>query len=207
VTAVDRLTDAPGVRAATELDIPTLAVSLARAFATDPVQRWIIPANHRHRRMTELFQHLLAMELAVGRVDTTPDCVGAAIWAAPGRWRLDLQAARPLAEASVRILGANLERSVRLSQVMEANHPDGEPHWYLATLGTHPDWQRRGVGARLLQHVLTTCDEEGIPAYLESSKEQNVPYYRHHGFEVTEAFDVAPDGPRLWGMWREPQTG
>jgi hypothetical protein len=58
-----------------------------------------------------------------------------------------------------------------------------------------------------LQQVLTSCDEEGVPAYLESSKEQNVPYYRHHGFEVTGAFDVAPDGPRLWGMWREPRTG
>jgi ribosomal protein S18 acetylase RimI-like enzyme len=202
---VEDPTQPDGVRAANAGDIPALATSLARAFATDPVQRWIVPVHNRQRRMAELFHHLLGMELEVGRVDTTPDGVAAAIWAAPGRWRLDERAARPLAEASERILGANLVRSVRLAQVMEANHPDDRLHWYLATLGTHPDWQRRGIGTRVLRPVLARCDEEGVPAYLESSKEQNVPYYRRHGFEVTASFDVAPDGPTLWGMWREPR--
>ena len=33
--------------------------------------------------------------------------------------------------------------------------------------------------------VLETCDREGIAAYLESSKESNIGFYRHRGFEVT----------------------
>jgi len=47
-------------------------------------------------------------------------------------------------------------------------------------------------------------DAEGLPAYLESSKESNVPFYERHGFAVTETFDL-PDGPRLWLMWRDPR--
>ena len=52
--------------------------------------------------------------------------------------------------------------------------------------------------------LLERCDREGIPAYLESSKEKNVPFYRRHGFEVTREIQL-PNGPMLWAMWRQPR--
>jgi len=32
--------------------------------------------------------------------------------------------------------------------------------------------------------ILEHCDSEGMPAYLESSKESNIAFYRRHGFKV-----------------------
>ena len=64
--------------------------------------------------------------------------------------------------------------------------------------------QGKGVGTALLRPVLEHCDAEGIPCYLESSKERNVPFYRRHGFEVVEEVSLPDDGPMLWTMWREP---
>jgi len=52
--------------------------------------------------------------------------------------------------------------------------------------------------------VLDICDREGLAAYLESSKESNVAFYRRRGFEVTGEVSVPDSSVRLWLMWREP---
>ena len=51
---------------------------------------------------------------------------------------------------------------------------------------------------------LSRCDAEHAPAYLESSKPDNVPYYERFGFEVTGEI-VVPNGPTLIPMWRRPR--
>ena len=71
-------------------------------------------------------------------------------------------------------------RSWRRCRRIEKAHPK-EPHWYLGVLGTDPDHQGKGIGAALLAPVLERCDREGMPAYLESSKESNIPYYERFG--------------------------
>ena len=96
-------------------------------------------------------------------------------------------------------------RALRLLFEIDGLHPR-EPHWYLATLGTVPERQGQGVGAALLQPVLTLADEDGVPAYLESSKERNVPFYARFGFEVVEELHSKVGSPPMWRMWREPHV-
>lgn len=81
----------------------------------------------------------------------------------------------------------------------------GGEHWYLAALGTDPEAQGRGLAAAVLAPVLDGCDTDGLGAYLESSKEQNLPFYARHGFAVTGTIDLSRGGPRLWTMWRDPR--
>ena len=72
-------------------------------------------------------------------------------------------------------------------------------------LGTEPDLQGRGIGSQLLAPILARCDQERMPAYLESSKEKNLPLYERNGFKVTEEFTIPDGGPKLWLMWRDPR--
>jgi len=67
-------------------------------------------------------------------------------------------------------------------------------------LNVHPTW----MAPALMAPVLEQCDAEGVPAYLESSKESNIPFYERHGFKVTGEVKVK-NGPSLWPMWRDPQ--
>ena len=45
---------------------------------------------------------------------------------------------------------------------------------------------------------------EGVPAYLECTKQRNVAFYERHGFAVTGEIQVPDGGPVLWAMWRAP---
>ncbi|MCB1038392.1 MAG: GNAT family N-acetyltransferase, partial [Acidimicrobiales bacterium] len=87
---------------------------------------------------------------------------------------------------------------------IEKAHPKEPPHWYLALIGTDPAHQGEGVGGALIGAITQRCDAEGLGAYLESSKEQNVPYYARHGFDVVAEIRME-DGPTMWRMWRDPK--
>jgi ribosomal protein S18 acetylase RimI-like enzyme len=101
------------------------------------------------------------------------------------------------------IWGRKTPDVVRLLAAYERARPR-QTHWYLGTLGTDPDRQGRGVGSALLRVVLDRLDHEGLPAYLESSKERNLAFYARHGFQVTGEITTRR-GPTLWLMWREPR--
>jgi ribosomal protein S18 acetylase RimI-like enzyme len=89
-------------------------------------------------------------------------------------------------------------------EAIEKHHPD-DPHFYLLALGVEPELQGRSIGTQLMRPVLERCDRERIPAYLESSKQRNVPLYERNGFRVQRTVDLPNGGPRVWLMWREPQ--
>ena len=58
------------------------------------------------------------------------------------------------------------------------------------------------VGQALMRSRLDRCDAEHAPAYLESTKQQTVPYYMRFGFEVIEEMKLPGGCPSMWPMWR-----
>lgn len=188
------------VRPVTSADIPALAGAIARAFADDPVTLYAHPsARTRPRRLRFFFTGRLRSLVGEELSWCDEGCTGAALWAPPDRWKA------PLRE-DVRLLRLANRRSVSLLRGMrriEQAHPGG-PHLYLSVLGVEPSSQGRGLGSRLLGPGLERCDREGIGAYLESSKEENLAFYGRHGFRVTGEVGF-PGGPPLWLMWRDPR--
>ena len=50
--------------------------------------------------------------------------------------------------------------------------------------------------------MLERCDAEGLPAYLETQKEENLAYYARHAFELVQKVEV--DGvPPVWTLLRD----
>lgn len=188
------------IRTATDADRPALSTTLARAFHDDPVARYALPSDRRRegqlrRFYTERLRTLVPEEL----VFCSDDGRAAALWAPPDNWHT------PLSELlRTRIVTWRAPLFMVGGMRVERRHPE-VAHYYLAILGVDPDAQGQGLGSRVLQPMLDRCDTEGVPAYLESSKASNVPFYERHGFRVTEEVSLA-FGPSLWLMWRDPLT-
>jgi GNAT superfamily N-acetyltransferase len=187
------------IRTATPEDTPALSASLARAFHDDPVASYALPSARRRpaqlrRFYTERLRTLTAEEL----VFTDEDRHASALWAPPDGWRT------PLSELlRTRIYSWRTPLFLAGGIRVEHRHPT-EPHYYLAILGVDPSRQGHGLGSKVLQPMLDRCDTEGVPAYLESSKQRNVPFYERHGFRVTGDIKLH-FGPPMWFMWRDPR--
>jgi GNAT superfamily N-acetyltransferase len=196
---------AAAVRPLTAADDVAVAAVLARAFHDDPVMAFILrDPSSRLRRLASMFRVMMgSYRRHGGDLLATTDLAAVSLWHPPDRWRTPPAELVRTGPAMLRAMGTSALRGVRVLDFIERHHP-AEPHWHLGVLGTDPPAQGRGHGGRVLQPVLDRCDAEGLPAYLESSKDRNVPYYRRFGFEVTEELTV-PGGPTVWAMWREPR--
>jgi len=193
------------IRLLTQADVPQVAAASARAFYDDPLQVWALPDGEtRLELLTRIFAvifEFVAVPLGISYTDRT--CSTAAIWLPPERHPISPDGMRALQQldGTLRPAGARYQAAQR---AMDAVRPP-QRHYYLQGLGTDPPLQGRGLASAALAPMLARCDEERAPAYLESTKERNVPFYEHHGFAVMGTIDVPPDGPRLWAMWRDPR--
>jgi GNAT superfamily N-acetyltransferase len=195
------------VRKATDADVPALARSLAAAFQDDPVISWMIPDDEKRLRLGPFGFATWLGKIYMPKAEVYTDearAVGA-LWAPPGKWKMSVGLQARLAPRMFRLFGVRrMPTILKGLATLDKAHPDEQPHYYLGILGTDPDHQGKGLGSAAMKPVLDRCDREGLGAYLESSKEANIPFYRRHGFEVTGEVHM-PDGPPLWPMWRDPQ--
>ena len=178
------------------------AQAAADGFFDNEIWVWLLRGDWQRRRL--LPRHYRAMIRRVymprGAAWTTPDALGAALWFPPGT--LEMTARERLAEQlSLVPEGVScFRRAMRWEGLMVEHHP-AEPHWYLQTLSVSPEAQRGGVGTALIRPGLDRADAEGMPCFLETQRESNIPYYRRFGFELTREVSLH-DSPPVWLMWR-----
>jgi GNAT superfamily N-acetyltransferase len=196
----------PVVRRATEADVAPMAAQLARSFFDDPI---IVHLFRNEARRLEALRRFFTLQmrkdyLAFGGCYTTEGYSGSAIWAPAGKPMQTVAAGVLSMAALLPYVARNMVTTIRVLSFLESIHPH-EPHWYLAILGADPSSQGKGVGTSLMRPVLEHCDRLGLPAYLESSKERNLPFYSRHGFTVTKEVALPGGGPTIWPMWRDPR--
>lgn len=194
------------VRKITPADFDAVLDVLVRAFDDDPWFSFVATQDrHREERLRGwLRRSLVQRTYPYGETYVTSDGRG-----------------RPLESA-----GAEPHRPARRGRAVARAAPHlGHPARTRGTAGDPAAQRASGRGpARRAAHprrppaIAGARDRDGTrPAHaramgcaglgvaLHCTKERNVNLYRHFGFEVTET-TATPDGPTLWGMWREPRA-
>lgn len=193
------LTGADGARVA--------GAVLGRAFVEDPIWGWLVRGPDREKRLTSVFTAFAgtASRTRGAAVLVTTAHTAAAVWLPPGAWRAPLHDQVRAAPTLTRALRpGGVLRGLRLQNAVDPHHPR-EPHWYLEALGAVPEARGTGVGPSVVQPVLDHCDDQGLPAYLESSNPRNWSFYERLGFVRGTPADVPSGCPVLMPMRRKPR--
>lgn len=194
------------IRLANDADANQIPITLARAFVNDPWIEWTVDANERYLRLVELYTIYVAdYGRSIGGVRVGGDCVAVTSWFPPGHDGPDERFEERNGERLVELMGDRAEAAMAAGDLQE-KYRAREPHWYLASMGTHPDWQGRGYGSRVLEPVLAQCDGEGVPALTDTSAEINLRFYAKQGFDVVGEEPVGGGDPRVWFLRREPRA-
>jgi ribosomal protein S18 acetylase RimI-like enzyme len=200
---------APQPRPARKEDVRELSRTLARAFYDDPVMIWLLPDEKRRTgQLCRLFATMTRHHhLARGGVELACDGPGigaAALWDPPNQWQETRGGQLAMTPTFVRVFGLRSMRGRAVQELMKRAHPE-EPHWYLGVIGSDPAVRGKGFGRVLMRSRLDRVDAEHAPAYLESTKHENIAYYQRFGFEVTGEIVLPAGGPTMWPMWRQPR--
>ena len=186
---------------------PEAVACLTAAFQEDPVLSYLFEdEEQRPLMLAAFFANRLASRNETDRllVPSGSDARNAAaLWEAPEKDSENDSSFNAVVAAGISLLGQDWisDRLANLRVLGEAKPKDR--HWYLSFVGTRPEARGKGLASTLIESVTNICDQEKIPAYLESSNPDNVSLYESHGFKVTgEA--VIKDGPKVPLMWRDP---
>jgi ribosomal protein S18 acetylase RimI-like enzyme len=173
------------------------------SFSDDPVNLWVFGGQQSITAYNILAAKKLYLRRGFGHVVADD---GGTLWLPPGTSKhIPLWNSLDIATTMLRYGGIqSLRRGLTVDNFLSRKKPK-EPHYYLYAIGARRARQGKGVGGALMSAGLERADRDHMPAYLESSKEINVPFYRRFGFEVIEQVTPVPGCPPLWLMWRAPR--
>lgn len=175
------MSELPTVTVARPDEQEKFLATIVLGFSADPLVRWMVPkASDYVAHATAMFTAFAGKAFATESAYVANDGEAVALWLPPNTESDDddmlplmLQIMTP---EHLEVVGAVLAE-------MDAYHPK-EPCWYLPMIAADPGHQGKGLGSALMKHATRICDEQGLPAYLESTNARNVSLYQRYGFEV-----------------------
>jgi GNAT superfamily N-acetyltransferase len=183
--------------------VPVLAALLGRAFADDPMFVWPLGEDQIAGKAEGFFLAFDERLADLGWLWATPRDDGVAAWIPPGEDETMMNIDLELRPTIARVTDDGGARYAAMWEWIASKLPR-ERFWYLDHLAVEADRRRGGAGTALIEHGLAFADRDGVPAFLETARPENVAYYAGRGFRVVEHEDVPGGGPHLWFMRRDP---
>ena len=195
----------PEIRSAREDELAAVGHLISLSFFHLGADIYLVPPlDDRLPVMADFFTLYTEHAFKFGRVDVIDSpsgdgLVAAAVWFDN---TVEMPAPERYEERLRDLAGEYIDRFNALDELFDKHHPH-DPHWHLAFLAVHPDQQAHGLGGELMRRTHDELDQNGVPAYLEATNENNVRLYRRYGYADMEPFEMLlPDGTPFFRMWR-----
>ncbi len=193
----------------TKEDIPRAVECLKDAFKDDPLWREVFKNDpDKDNALSGFFTCPLLYGMKYGKAyASSPDIEALAVWV-PGRYA-DMTMWRMLRCGALRY-GTKMgkESMSNLSIVSKQLGAErkrlmkNKPYVYLTIIGVSSAAQGKGLGSKLMDAIKEECSREGLRLYLETEKENNLPFYEKHGLTVKKKIVFEKINLPMWLMER-----
>lgn len=175
--------------------------TIVMAFSTDPIARWVWPDSATYLEHCPKFAEAFGGKAFEHNSAYYAPEGGTALWLPPG--------VQPDQDTMMELMQTSVpeQRHPEMNAFFEqmGQHHPTMPHWYLPMIGVDPAKQNQGIGSKLMKQALKRCDQDRLPAYLESSNPRNISLYERHGFKIAGKIQSG-SSPEMFPMLREPRV-
>jgi ribosomal protein S18 acetylase RimI-like enzyme len=181
-------------------DMDWATTLLTEAFLNEPPIPHLFHEPHKKKQATYFMRCSCSYALLFGEGYTDRERNGVALWLLPNKTAMT---PGKMYKAGMLSAPFTLGLSTFGRFMGFAGHTDKlhkqaapMPHYYLFALGVKPSAQGKGVGGILIKSMLQQIDQEKMPTYLETQKENNVSLYQKFGFQLAAQGEF----PKLKGL-------
>ncbi|HRK52781.1 MAG TPA: GNAT family N-acetyltransferase [Cyclobacteriaceae bacterium] len=161
---------------------------LSDSFDDNKSVNYVIKQDQRRKeRIRLLVEYSFNLCLNFGDIWISDDQKGCALIMIPDRKRFSFRSILwdiklAFGAIGIRRVIAVMNREAKV----KAHHPKNNV-CYLWFIGVEPNHQNEGVGSRLLSEIIEKYEQDGLPIYLETSVDRNIPWYTRFGFEIFQS--------------------
>ena len=154
---------------------------LAQAFEKNRSVSFVVKQDSKKdQRIKLLMVYSLFRAYHFGKVFMNADKTACALVVDSSKKRLTFQSLIWDLKLIIQCVGLfNLPRVLKREKILKTFHPKGK-FYHLWYVGVKPENQRKGLGTNVLRQILQDCND--APIYLETSSEENFPFFEKFGF-------------------------
>ena len=175
--------------------------TLVQAFFDDPLVCYIFPeSNFRRMFISWVYERWIRLLMKFNTVFVDEEVRGVAVCVPPRLFPhipLQYQIKAGLLGVIPRLGIRNFWKPFRvyLDSQKRTRSEVTKPSWILDILGVQPEYQGKGVGSALVQHLINCAKHDNVPVYVITHKEQNIKFYEKNGFNLIKKEFSLPGGP------------
>lgn len=163
---------------------------LSESFDNNSSVNYVVKQDQRRKdRIRLLVEYSFNLCLHFGDIWISDDQKSCALIMIPDRKHFSLQAILWDIKLAFSAIGIRRVLTVMNREAkVQAYHPKNNV-CYLWFIGVDPNHQNDGIGSKLLLEIIEKYDQDGLPIYLETSVDRNLPWYKRFGFEIFQTVE------------------
>ncbi len=184
------------------VDKTTVVTILSKSFIDNQSVNFVINQDKdRLSRINALMDYSFEMCYEFGEVWLTEDKKACALILFPQNKRTTVKAIWLNIKLIIQAIGiANISKTLKREAQIHKVQPV-EKMAYLWFIGVDPAFQQKGIGSKLLNQIISRFSELNLPLYLETSTQNNIPWYQTFGFTIYNQINL---GYSLFFLKRRP---